>query len=79
MDCGFSWLNSYYQSPDWVKALWVLSLPSFVLALSALGLWFFLSWKRLRLEERRLGLEGAKVLPSAPAYGEVTETALPGA
>lgn len=54
MYCGFSWVSYYNQSPDWVKALWVLSLPLFIASMSALALWFVLSVKRLRLEQMRL-------------------------
>lgn len=77
MACGSSWLNSYYQSPDWVKAMWVIGLPAFVVALTALGLWFFLSLKRLRLEERRMGLHAdlrpALATPMQPVVIDGTE------
>lgn len=80
MYCGFSWLIYYNQSPDWIKALWVLSLPGFVAFMSALALWFILSVRRIRLEERRL--EVVRALPasrpdaiSATAEGEEAASA----
>lgn len=66
MYCGFSWLSYYNQSPDWIKAFWVLSLPGFVAFMSTLALWFILSIRRLRLEERRLAL-GSALPSSGPA------------
>lgn len=60
MYCGFSWLNYYNQSPDWIKALWVLSIPAFVGFMSWLGVWFYLSLKALKLRERSMAAPEAE-------------------
>ncbi len=47
MECGFSIISYYSQSPDWVKAVWVLSAPAFTLGMTAVILWYRVAMRRL--------------------------------
>lgn len=47
MECGISIISYYNQSPDWVKAVWVLSAPAFILGMSGLILWYRVAMRRL--------------------------------
>ena len=44
----FSALTFYEQSPDWVKAVWVLSLPAFIVAMSWIVAHYGVAVLRLR-------------------------------
>ena len=44
-------LNVYEQSPDWVKAVWVLSLPGFIVAMSWITAHYTVALLRLRRRE----------------------------
>ena len=53
-------LEIYRASPDWVKALWLLSIPAFVAAMTGMVLWY-------RVEMRRI----ANGRPLAPSVAEL--------
>lgn len=40
-------IDFFRSSPDWVKAVWVLSLPAFVVSMTALVLWYRVAMQRL--------------------------------
>lgn len=40
-------IDFYRSSPDWVKAVWVLSIPAFVVSMTALVLWYRVAMRRL--------------------------------
>ena len=44
-------LDFYQQSPDWVKAVWVLSLPAFIVAMSWIVAHYGVAVLRLRRRE----------------------------
>ena len=44
-------LNFYEQSPDWVKAVWVLSLPAFIVCMSWIAAHYTVAVLRLRRRE----------------------------
>lgn len=48
MYCGFSIISYYEASPDWIKAVWVLSLPFFVVGMTGLILHHRVAMRRLR-------------------------------
>lgn len=48
MYCGFSIISDYEASPDWIKAVWVLSLPFFMVGMTGLVLHHRVAMHRLR-------------------------------
>lgn len=40
-------LEIYRESPDWVKALWVLSIPAFIAAITGMVLWYRVETQRI--------------------------------
>ena len=52
MGYAYSIIDFYRESPDWIKVIWVLSLPAFVLCLTWLVLWYRVSMRRLAVEAR---------------------------
>lgn len=40
-------LEIYRASPDWVKALWVLSIPAFIAAMTGMVLWYRVEIRRI--------------------------------
>lgn len=53
-------LDTFQSSSDWIKALWIVSVPAFLLGVLALVL-------RFRLAAKRLEVEG----DGSPAYSPV--------
>ena len=47
-------LDFYRESPDWVKAVWVLSLPAFFLGMSWIAAHYGVALRRMRVSEKRL-------------------------
>ena len=47
-----SYLDYYRESPDWVKVVWILSLPVFVLGMSWIIAHYSLQLRRMRWIDR---------------------------
>ncbi|MBB4064997.1 hypothetical protein [Gellertiella hungarica] len=49
---SISILDFYRSSPDWVKAVWVLSIPFFAVAMTGIVLRYRVEMRRLSAGER---------------------------
>lgn len=58
-------LDTFQSSPDWIKALWLLIPPGFVLALIGMVMCY-----RLGVKRSEKGLDGALVYEVVPEGGE---------
>ncbi|MBB4065045.1 hypothetical protein [Gellertiella hungarica] len=58
MDCTFNPIEFYRVSPDWIKVVWILSIPLFVAAMTAIVLRYRIERERLALSARAMGETG---------------------
>lgn len=58
-----SYIGYYRVSPDWVKAIWVLSLPVFVLGMSWIIAHYGVALRRMHWANRTVSRSPAKLLP----------------
>lgn len=47
MGYAASLLDFYRESPDWIKVIWALSIPVFVLGLTWIVLWYRVAMRRI--------------------------------
>lgn len=52
MGYAYSVLDFYRESPDWIKVIWVLSLPAFALGLTWHVLWYRVAMRRIAALDR---------------------------
>lgn len=48
MGYASSLIDFYRESPDWIKVIWILSLPAFVFCMTTVVLWYRVEMRRLQ-------------------------------